>query len=61
MKKLPRLLIAGVLTFAAIVSVSSNAAASTDWCVQCAQSGGCYACCRCENLTATHCGTACYS
>ncbi|HEX7180598.1 MAG TPA: hypothetical protein VF756_02055 [Thermoanaerobaculia bacterium] len=59
MKKLTRLLIAAVLTVAAIVSVPSNAAA-INWCQDCVNNPeNCYACCRCDGFTHTQCRSMC--
>jgi hypothetical protein len=58
MKKLTRLLIAAALTVAAVVSVSSNAAA-INWCQDCVQNPNCYACCRCDGSTHAVCVGEC--
>jgi hypothetical protein len=54
MKKLKKLLLATVLVAAAIASAPKNAFAIA-WCDECAASGSCIACCRCDGYSLYYC------
>ena len=59
MNKLTKLLLATVLTAAAILSMPPKASAGSIWCNECLTSGSCFACCRCAGGTTGECVDAC--
>jgi hypothetical protein len=58
MKRLTRFLIAALLATAALFSAAPNVSA-IDWCQVCAETGGCWECCRCGGGTPNACIRAC--
>jgi hypothetical protein len=63
MTKLWKLVLAGLLVTAAIVSLPSNAVA-TDWCALCQQEPAgtpmsCYYCCKCDGVATNVCLNTC--
>ena len=59
MKNLKKLLFAGLLIGAAMVSAPKAAQAGNPWCNQCDATGGCVPCCVCAGGTIAHCSIIC--
>ena len=58
MRNLKKLLFAGALTAAAVLSTPKPALA-VPWCDLCAESGNCFYCCKCDGQTSGYCGSIC--
>jgi len=58
MSKLLKLLLAAVLTIAAILSMPPKASAA-DFCAQCDATGECFPCCRCDGFGPAQCFNLC--
>jgi hypothetical protein len=60
MKNLKKLLFAAALIGAAVVSAPKTASADNHWCIQCAATGDCTACCMCDGgHTLSYCSLSC--
>jgi hypothetical protein len=59
MRKLWKFVLAAVLTTAAILSAPPHASAGINWCLRCADTGACDACCRCEGHPIGYCAGVC--
>lgn len=61
MRNLSKILFAAVLLATALLSAPTKASATitNPWCNQCAATGDCVACCRCDGLTIAYCARIC--